>query len=235
MSNGKSWADLISGKVQIKEPKKYLREEINEDPTNIFTLFMNGLKSHLEKDIQQDVLSYHILAEGSPAVASKIIPRDMTDSLINFNITLPNQNPEQSTVLIFFACITYINSEQDYFGFMNKNFVLQGIFTRVAPANSNEAETYLNNMKEMSAEKLFKSLENNHLQMDSPTPEAHPDIDFIRDTTLHISERDSAPKRVAITKDIEKAGYEKYAQESNWEAIYQYIQETIMKHPALQG
>ncbi|MDO4998037.1 MAG: hypothetical protein Q4E16_05285 [Neisseria sp.] len=243
MSNGKSWADLISGKVQIKEPKKYLREEINEDPTNIFTLFMNGLKNYLEKDIQQDVLHYNILKEEKTRSSFlSFIPgikeAEENDNLINFTITLPNDDPKQGTVFIFFIRIAHIKAEEDKhssFGYQGTyNYAIRGIFTIVAPAKPDEAKKYL---MDDDKEKLFELLRD-QIQMTLPTSETHPDIEFIVKKDIHMSGNylSSVEKMLpAITKNIEKAGYEKYAQESNWEAIYQYIQETIMKHPALQG
>ncbi|MDO4997011.1 MAG: hypothetical protein Q4E16_00010 [Neisseria sp.] len=221
MSNGLNWADLMSGNVQIQEPKYYLKEEIKNNPEPFLSRFMDGLKKHLEKDIQKDVLSYRIMrteSENNSQNANAILP--YPNAIINFDITLPSNNPEQSPVLRFFLPIVIQEVEREigFSVFRSKISGIVGVYiqslkTVVQALNSSEAT---NPFESNLSENIFKGC----IEIDLPNPETLHDMNFAEEHIKSVAAKilETAGSQIntkfhALTQNAEIG--EEYFQDSN--------------------
>ncbi|MDO4997612.1 MAG: hypothetical protein Q4E16_03080 [Neisseria sp.] len=219
MSNGLNWADLMSGNFQVKEQEYYLKEEVLNNPEPLITRFMDGLKSYLEKDIQKEILSYRLTqATNTYSKQSKAVNASISsfvsktkhiagkNVLVGFHIALPTNNQEKNLFLQF--GLRFHCDQTDL-----KHIFITSLRTQPILSAIEEETPTLGDISTSIA-------------IEMPTSEQYPNIDYIQ-----------LEKSIGLllTKDIDDGkNYQKYFQDSNWEAIYQYIQDGILKHPALK-
>ncbi|MDO4998271.1 MAG: hypothetical protein Q4E16_06490 [Neisseria sp.] len=217
MSKELSWADLMNGDFQAPEPsKRYLKEDIFKNPETLINRFMDGLKTYLEKDVQKEVLTYEAF---DGAVEVKGESKDAIFALATGLGSLGALGVRFHTSVLFNIALPHAT----------QNLVLKYFLTFFHPSRHGMgalgAIGGVNECFLINELKTFPKFCDKH-QLDT--------MNITGGTSGFKGLVNVSIPEFSLINEIDDPAYKEYAEESDWEEIYQVIQRSILQHPALK-